>query len=221
MTRAAPNFPGVLTEANVELQECVLIPPVRVGFRSYSNGSLLRNVTVGRFTSIGRRCSIGAARHSLDTISSHPHLAPKNFIGAPLTTIGSDVWIGDNVVVAAGVTIGHGAAVGAGAVVTHDIEPYTITAGVPAQSLRRRFAPELIEQLLASNWWEHGDELFQGLETREPRAILAKLESAKIPVLPSHFASLKAPASDRTISLRRIMQYLIHSGSSGNSSSRR
>jgi acetyltransferase-like isoleucine patch superfamily enzyme len=46
--------------------------------------------------------------------------------------------IGVNVVLLPGVTIGNGAIVGAGAVVTKDVAPNTIVAGVPAKFLRSR-----------------------------------------------------------------------------------
>jgi acetyltransferase-like isoleucine patch superfamily enzyme len=46
--------------------------------------------------------------------------------------------IGVNAVILPGVTVGKGAIVGAGAVVTHDVEPFSIVAGVPARLLRRR-----------------------------------------------------------------------------------
>ncbi|HET9361704.1 MAG TPA: acyltransferase [Vicinamibacterales bacterium] len=46
--------------------------------------------------------------------------------------------IGVNAVVMPGVTVGRGAIVGAGAVVTRDVEPYSIVAGVPARFVRRR-----------------------------------------------------------------------------------
>jgi acetyltransferase-like isoleucine patch superfamily enzyme len=49
--------------------------------------------------------------------------------------------IGVNAVVLPGVTIGKGAIVGAGAVVTRDVEPFTIVAGVPARLKRRRREP--------------------------------------------------------------------------------
>lgn len=47
--------------------------------------------------------------------------------------IGDDVWLGINTVVVAGVTIGDGAIVAAGAVVTKDVPPQAIVAGVPAK----------------------------------------------------------------------------------------
>jgi acetyltransferase-like isoleucine patch superfamily enzyme len=46
--------------------------------------------------------------------------------------------IGVNAVVLPGVTIGKGAIVGAGAVVTRDVPPFAIVAGVPARFLRWR-----------------------------------------------------------------------------------
>ncbi len=46
--------------------------------------------------------------------------------------------IGVNAVILPGITIGKGAIVGAGAVVTKDVKPYTVVAGVPAKLLRKR-----------------------------------------------------------------------------------
>jgi acetyltransferase-like isoleucine patch superfamily enzyme len=47
--------------------------------------------------------------------------------------IGDDVWLGAHVVVLPGVTIGRGAIVAAGAVVTQDVVPMSVVAGVPAR----------------------------------------------------------------------------------------
>ncbi|MCY7285722.1 MAG: acyltransferase [Cyanobacteria bacterium CAN_BIN43] len=53
-------------------------------------------------------------------------------------TIGDDVWIGAGVTIVDGCTIGSGCIVGAGAVVTKSIEPYAISAGVPAKKIGMR-----------------------------------------------------------------------------------
>lgn len=50
--------------------------------------------------------------------------------------IGRRVWLGASVTVVPGVRIGDGAIVGAGAVVTRDVPPDTIVAGVPAKVIR-------------------------------------------------------------------------------------
>ena len=49
------------------------------------------------------------------------------------TRVETGASIGSNVTIVAGVTIGRGALVGAGAVVTKDVPPYAIVAGVPAK----------------------------------------------------------------------------------------
>ena len=51
--------------------------------------------------------------------------------------------IGTNAVILPGVTVGQGAIVGAGAVVTQDVPPFTVVAGVPARVIRQRNAPEI------------------------------------------------------------------------------
>lgn len=46
--------------------------------------------------------------------------------------IEDDVWINATAMVLKGVTIGRGAVIAAGALVTRDVEPYTVVAGIPA-----------------------------------------------------------------------------------------
>jgi galactoside O-acetyltransferase len=54
---------------------------------------------------------------------------------APVS-IGNRVWIGFNASVLCGVTVGEGAVVAAGSVVTKDVPPYTLVAGVPARAIK-------------------------------------------------------------------------------------
>lgn len=71
--------------------------------------------------------------------------------------IGPDVWIGHNAIIMPGVTIGSGAAIGSGAVVTRDVLPYAIVAGVPARLLRTRCDPCTAQRLLDLAWWDWDD----------------------------------------------------------------
>jgi UDP-2-acetamido-3-amino-2,3-dideoxy-glucuronate N-acetyltransferase len=52
------------------------------------------------------------------------------------TRVKAGASIGTNATILAGITIGEGAIVGAGAVVTKDVPPYVIVAGVPARAIR-------------------------------------------------------------------------------------
>lgn len=68
--------------------------------------------------------------------------------------VGNDVWIGYGATILSGVTIGDGAVVGAQSVVTRDVAPYSIMAGNPARTVRKRFDDATIEALLEMRWWE-------------------------------------------------------------------
>jgi serine O-acetyltransferase len=56
--------------------------------------------------------------------------------------VGDDVVIGAHVVVLGAVTIGDGAVIGANSVVTTDVAPGTVVAGVPARVVRDTSADE-------------------------------------------------------------------------------
>lgn len=58
-------------------------------------------------------------------------------IGNPVT-INDFVYIANRVTILDGVTVGEGAIVASGAIVTHDVEPWTVVAGVPAKIINIR-----------------------------------------------------------------------------------
>lgn len=145
----------------------------KIGNGTYiGNNAFLSYTEIGRYCSIAQNVSITIGNHPTTIfVSTHPSFfstlkqAGFNFVRESifeefkyatkehLVKIGNDVWIGSNVTIISGVTIGDGAIIGAGAVVTRDIEPYTINLGVPAKSVKRRFAPEDISFLLELKWW--------------------------------------------------------------------
>jgi acetyltransferase-like isoleucine patch superfamily enzyme len=97
------------------------------------------------------------------------------------TILGHDVWVGHGAIVKGGISIGHGSIIGAGAVVTHDVPPYAVVAGVPARLLRYRFEPQIIDTLLASRWWERDLEWLRShaAEMRDVEAFVRALEASK------------------------------------------
>ena len=118
---------------------------------------------IGKFCSISWNVGIGGANHDYNRISQHAFLYAGQFglkgdnEGYNRFTddcvIGNDVWIGCNAVICRGVHIGDGAVVAAGAVVTKDVEPYTIVAGVPAKKIKERCSRGLATRLRNTAWW--------------------------------------------------------------------
>ncbi len=137
---------------------------VSIGDFSYVNrGSIIASGTLGSFCSVGPDVLIGMPEHPLDRLSTSPRLyGSSNLFGVRSNwnefpsppEIGSDVWFGASSFVKQGVQIGHGAVIAAGAVVTHDVPPFGIAAGVPARVIRYRFDSATAAEILASRWWE-------------------------------------------------------------------
>lgn len=99
-----------------EVKDSYLARGVKVGHFSY-----IGNAQIGAGTNIGA----GTITCNFDGETKHP------------TEIGEDVFIGSDTMLVAPVKIGDGARTGAGAVVTKDVPPDTLVAGMPARAIRK------------------------------------------------------------------------------------
>jgi acetyltransferase-like isoleucine patch superfamily enzyme len=91
-------------------------------------------VEIGNGCLIGPGCYITDANHGTAAGQS-PMIQPCECLP---TIIEEEVWLGAKVIVLPGVRIGRGAVVGAGAVVTKNVEPFQIVAGIPARAIGER-----------------------------------------------------------------------------------
>lgn len=123
--------------------------------------------TIGRYCSIANKVHYIGFNHPMDLSSTSPI-----FFENPLRkrygfseiddqskyqhlSIGNDVWIGYGALILSKChQIGNGAIIAAGAVVTNDVPPYAIVAGVPAKIIKYRYDDDAIELIEKSQWWE-------------------------------------------------------------------
>ena len=169
---------GGVVEADVELHHATLaeyvsvqarslLTAVRIGRYSYvAREAYLNDVAAGSFSSIGPQALLGCGDHPADLPSTAPvFYSTRRQCGATFApadhaierrpiTLGHDTWLGARTFVRDGVTIGDGAIVAAGAVVVADVPPYAIVGGVPARLIRYRFPADVIQRLLAVQWWQ-------------------------------------------------------------------
>lgn len=128
----------------------------------------IANAEIGKFANIASFVRLGASDHPLDRASLHHFMYRSAYYWpdeaddaawfaarrARRVVIGHDTWIGHNAQVKPEVTVGHGAVVAAGAVVTKDVAPFMIVAGVPAKPMRERLPGPVAERMMALAWWD-------------------------------------------------------------------
>lgn len=144
-----------------------------IGDYSYiARNTIVHNTKIGKFCSIGPNVVIGYGDHPIHLLSTSPvfytkktgfDLGPNKdlFFGHSKVEIGNDVWIGANVFVKNGIKIGNGAVIGAGSVILKDVEPYSITVGVPGKMKSKRFPEDVIFKLQELKWWDWSSEVIK------------------------------------------------------------
>jgi acetyltransferase-like isoleucine patch superfamily enzyme len=152
--------------------------------------------TIGSYCSIGARTSINPFNHPTDWLSIHEfQYHPKAYDWVEeyrdfsrlercadmfhTVTIGSDIWAGHHVNIMGGITVGDGAIIAAGSIVTKDVPPYAVVAGVPAAIKRFRFPDATIERLLELKWWELELSELSGLPFRDIDRCLDMIEAIR------------------------------------------
>lgn len=91
---------------------------------------------IGNYVMIGPYCQVLTAEHNYQDLNKPIYLQG---IECGQVVIEDDVWIGTHVIILPNLKVGKGAIIGAGSVVTKDVRPYSIVAGVPAKLIKYRF----------------------------------------------------------------------------------
>ncbi|TVQ00278.1 MAG: chloramphenicol acetyltransferase [Roseinatronobacter sp.] len=176
----------------------VLLNTIMGDYSYCARGCDIANATIGKFVNIAANVRIGPTDHPMDRASLHhflyrsdlywpdeaPDVAFFERRAARRVMIGHDVWIGHGAIIRPEITIGHGAVIGAGAVVTRDVAPYTIVAGVPAEKLRRRFPKQVARRLTDLAWWDWDHDRLRlalsDFRTLDVEAFLRKYEAVML-----------------------------------------
>ena len=114
---------------NNAVGDVVIGDHTRVGLHN----TVIGPVTIGNHVNLAQGITVTALNHN---IAEKGLRIDEQGVSTNPVTIGNDIWIGANAVILPGVTIGDHSVVAAGAVVTKDVPPHTLVAGVPAKIIK-------------------------------------------------------------------------------------
>ena len=155
----------------------------------------IANAKIGKFSNIASFSRIGPTDHPMHLASLHHFTYRSSYYfdhreddssffqnrSSRIAYIGHDTWIGHGAVVMPEIYIGNGSIVAAGAIVTRDVDPYEIVAGIPAKTIKRRFSKNISARLNALAWWdwEHDvlDDALDDFRSLDIEAFLEKYEA--------------------------------------------
>ena len=115
---------------NNAVGDVVIGDHTRIGLHN----TVIGPVKIGNHVNLAQGITITALNHNFK--DADKRIDEQGISTAPVT-IGDDIWIGANAVVLPGVTIGDHSVVAAGAVVTKDVPPRSLVAGVPARIINQ------------------------------------------------------------------------------------
>jgi acetyltransferase-like isoleucine patch superfamily enzyme len=98
------------------------------------HNTIIGPVKIGNHVNLAQGITVTALNHNFDDTEKR---IDEQGVSTNPVTIEDDVWIGANAVILPGVTIGNHCVVAAGAVVTKDVPPHSLMAGVPAKVIKQ------------------------------------------------------------------------------------
>ena len=97
------------------------------------HNTIIGPVSIGCHVNLAQGITITALNHNFEDKEQY---IDSQGVSTNQVVLGDDIWIGANAVVLPGVSIGNHAVVAAGAVVTKDVPPHSLVAGVPAKIIK-------------------------------------------------------------------------------------
>jgi acetyltransferase-like isoleucine patch superfamily enzyme len=98
------------------------------------HNTIIGPVKIGNHVNLAQGITVTALNHNFDDAKKR---IDEQGVSTNPVTIEDDVWVGANAVILPGVTIGNHCVVAAGAVVTKDVPPHSLVAGVPAKIIKQ------------------------------------------------------------------------------------
>lgn len=98
------------------------------------HNTIIGPVTIGHHVNLAQGITVTALNHKFE----NPDIRiDEQGVSTKPVVIGNDIWVGANAVILPGITIGDHSVIAAGAIVTKDVPPHSLVAGIPAKVIKQ------------------------------------------------------------------------------------